>query len=110
MSAAPNSGIELGGPSAKANPHTTIARRAPIFSTMRKLCTALPARTPKQFTTVSSATASAASALSESGTGTSSRKYRANAMAVAAIPPLWMTSKSAQPYRNAASGLYASRR
>ena len=67
---------------------------APILRIMNTLCRLLPARTPRQFTAVSTANAVTAMTPSAAGIPLRSRKYRAKVIATAAIPPLCDTSSS----------------
>ncbi len=65
-----------------------------------QFCVVLPARTPRQLMTVSMRSAIAAShaaAVSLVWAPTMAKRYFANVTATAAIPPLWITSSSAQP-------------
>ena len=73
------------------------ATTAPIFITMRTLCTALPARTPRQLITVSSARAVNAIVHSGQATPVRLRKNRPKITATAAMPPVWVTRRRAQP-------------
>jgi hypothetical protein len=84
----------------------TMTRRptARILSTISALWTLLPARTPRQLITVRISSVATASTEVVMPTPVSSRKYAAKVMATAAIPPVCVTSRSAQPYRNATIG------
>ena len=92
-------GFAAPGPGAAAgpSPQAITAPMAPIFRTISALCVRAPAPTPRQLTATRIATARAATAASEKGTPASGLKYRAKVTAQAAIPPVWMTSSSAQP-------------
>ena len=60
-------------------------------------CVLLPLRTPRILMIVSTIKVMAARSASGIDTPLNSIVYRANVTATAAIPPLWMTSSSAQP-------------
>ena len=88
----------------------TSAAIAPIFSSMKALCTLLPARAPRQLMPVNIISATAAMTLSFQATPVSARKYEAKITATAAMPPVCVTRSSPHPYTNATAGWYASRK
>ena len=77
---------------------------------MSALWTVAPARTPRQLIAVRAPSVPTATAVSPARNPVSSSTYRAKVTDTAAMPPLWVTSSSPQPYTNAAAGWNASRK
>src|SRR4029450_5239066 len=72
-----NSGLDLSEPPPSANPNATSPAIAAILNNMKRLCTLLPARAPRQLMPVSPSSTTAAITLSFQTTPVSARKYDA---------------------------------
>ena len=70
---------------------------AAAFSSMRTLCTLLPARTPKQLIAVKPSRVTAAIGAIAPARSGDLAIVAANVTATAAIPPVCVTSRSTQP-------------
>ena len=78
-------------------PQATIMAIARIRSTMKRFCTPLPARTPRQLMTVRITTTVTAANFAGIAPCENARAYSANVTATAALPPALITSRLTQP-------------
>ncbi len=78
-------------------PQKTSAAMAAIFSSISRLCVALPCFTPRQLMMVRMPSATAATIQSGQCAPVSTSMYFAKVMETAAMPPVCVTSSNPQP-------------